>query len=739
MKLLIVESPNKAKTITGYLKKARGEWEVCATKGHIEKLPEDEYAIDKDAEGHTTAKWVLEEGRQTLVREIANLAASAEAVFVATDDDREGEKIAADIARRARIRHYRRVVFREITEEEILYRLESNVRDLDKNIVEAAVARRISDRVIGYPMSELIRRDFKRTGRPYETRGIGRAISPALHILSTREDEIDAFASEKYRRVGVDYMYDGVGFRCMSNLTFAEGMDEHLNELLHAINTGKHFVMNYDRKTRDEPPRKPLVTASLQHGCWYLFGIKPKETMKIAQRLFEMGFITYHRTDSYRIAETASLQMREVLLAAFGPEYVISQQRRYKSRNGAQDAHEAIRPTHFDESSFPKNIREKLSVSYYPYKVRNGNRQKLEEMIGRDIKVYGFIWYRTLATQMKDAVYDDSEIEIEAGGNIFHARANRLIFDGWERLNGHMLKLSTRKEGESWRDRIVTLPEVSIGEELHPIDVEVSEHWTERPPRYGIGRFGSVLDRLGIARPSTLDTIAENLEKKGYVKPIMENKGMLVPTETGRAVDAWTTEHAPWLNDIEHARTFENSLDEIEKGDDPEELIQHYTQLVDELAQSLGIALDPDGAVGPSEAQVALARKIADKKGIEVSDEVLRDKKKLKRFLDANVERKRKVFACPQCKKGEVFEGENNYYCGEYKNGCDFFLSKKAVNGFFKRFDVPYERRDEVLSKSVTTRPVLLENLKGKKGKFDAKVVMKPHEEFGWQLALKFK
>jgi len=702
MKLLIVESPTKANTIEKILKTFEGEWKVIATKGHILNLPQHELGIEfKD--NTITPKWVYEKGKKKTVDYIKNLASKADEVFIATDDDREGEKIAADIAQKANLKNYKRVTFLEITKSEILRKIKQG-REIDKNIVNAAIARRLIDRYIGYPISTIIKHDFQKNKSSYKPRGVGRVISPSLHILVDLEEKIETFVAEPHQKVLITYVKNGIQVRTTSLVTFPPEAKKELDEFLYKVKTSKHIVEYYKQKTEDREPPKPLITSTLQYGAWYLFRIKPKKTMKIAQELFEKGFITYHRTDSYRISKEAHEKMVSFLYNKYGDEYVVSTQRQYEKKENAQNAHEAIRPTHFEENYTPENIN------------------KIDNSLTKEhLQIYEFIWYRTIITQIKAAVYDVSVVEINAGGNIFKAQANHRLFDGWERFKGNLIKASVRDENDDWKDRDIEIPEFTIGEALNPLSIQVYDTIPHRPKRYGVGRFVGILFRNGIARPSTLDSIVDNLENKEY---ITIKKGMLYPTPLGIKVDEWLEENVNWLIDIELAKNFEKQLDEVEQGKMSYiELIKEYVSYVKELEKRFNI--EAIERTKPTPSQIMLIKKIAKEKKIKLNDNILNNKKLAEAFIDAHY-KESIIGKCPVCKKSNVFEYEKVFACGSRE--CGFKIFKKQIEAFFEKFGLPGNEKliKEFLKVLLRDKKVYMKNLKSSKGnKFDAFIQIK--------------
>lgn len=705
MDLVIVESPTKAQTIKKVLSK-KGTYEVIATKGHILNLPQHELGIEISKDKKINAKWVYEKGKREIIHKIRTLANRANNIYIATDDDREGEKIAYDVVKKANLTKYKRVVFLEITENEILKKI-SKGRDIDINVVDAAIARRLIDRYIGYPISTIVKQEFRKKKSLYIPRGVGRVISPSLHILVELEKKIESFVAEPQYKVAISYSKGGMQVIAKSLLSFPKEAKKEFDEFLYKIKTSPHIVEYYKQKTEDREPPKPLITSTLQYGAWYLYRIKPKETMKIAQELFEKGYITYHRTDSYRISEDAARRMIKFLYEQYGDEYVVSNQRHYEKSSNAQDAHEAIRPTYFDKEHMPESIA-KLDSS----------------LTKKHLQIYEFIWYRTIATQIKAAVYDVSNVEINVGGNIFKAQANHRIFDGWERFKGYLIKTSVQDEDEEWKNRDIQLPEFEIGEELIPLGIKVYDTIPHRPKRYGVGRFITTLSRNGIARPSTLDTIIDSLEKKGYIKII---KGLLYPQQLGIVVDEWLEENVNWLIDIELAKRFEEQLDEVEKGEKRYwELIFEYIDYIKELEKKFN--LDVLEQNKPTPAQIDLIYKIAKEKGIKVNEGLLNNKKLAEAFINAHMKEK-ELGKCSFCKQGNVYDNEKVFKCSK----CDFVLFKSSLAKTLEHFDLPSNEKfqKEFVRALIKHKKIYFEELTSSKGKkFGAFLTIKKNKGY---------
>jgi len=299
--LLIVESPTKAATIASYLKEDHDEWIVRATKGHIFNLPQKEMGLSYH-DGVVDAKWVYaSKDTKAILSELTQLAKNAEAVYIATDDDREGERIASDLAKTLKVQHYERVVFKEITKKAVIEELYRSLREIDDGIVSAATATRLIDRELGYRISEVLRRSVNKTlmlEPGYTPKGVGRVISPALSLVCERERQINSFVSQRYYQVVIDYVYNGRSFRVHNPSKFTQEDELVINKFISKLQTSEHAVTGYDEKIEDVSPLKPLHTSQMQYSAWYILGIMPEVSMKLAQKLFELGLITYHRRRS---------------------------------------------------------------------------------------------------------------------------------------------------------------------------------------------------------------------------------------------------------------------------------------------------------------------------------------------------------------------------------------------------------------------------------------------------------
>jgi len=520
MKLLIVESPAKAKTISKYLD---GAYTVKASVGHIRDLPKNnKKAID--IEGGFIPHYEISPGKEKVVSEIQDLARQADEVILATDPDREGEAIAWHIAEAAKLKNPKRVVFHEITKEAVIEAMK-HPRKIDENLRMAQEARRVLDRLVGYDLSGLI---WKKVRYGLSA---GRVQSPALRIIMEREREIRAFISHAFWVITADTETKDNSKLPLSLTCSEEPTDFKLVEKI--IKLGKENsweVTDVDESTVKRSPRAPFITSTLQQAASSRLGFAPSRTMSVAQRLYEAGHITYMRTDSTNLSQLALNDISKVVEKKYGKGYFELRSYTKKSKN-AQEAHEAIRPSHIDVESAGLNDEQKI--------------------------LYKLIWERTVASQMTDAELKRTKISASIKNAptdfpVFNANGSRLIFPGW-------LIADPEARGED-----VELPKLSKGSELNLKDIRSEEKATQPPGRYSEAGLIKELEKRGIGRPSTYASIIRTIEERGYVEK--ENKA-LKPTDTGDVVSSFLEANfMHYINDSFTAE-MEDSLDDIANGD----------------------------------------------------------------------------------------------------------------------------------------------------------------------------
>lgn len=710
--LFIVESPTKADTIQRIYPGVK----AIATKGHLQDLPEKEFGITIE-NGTFIPTWQLIQGKEKTIGSIKKYAATADNIYLAVDDDREGESIARQVQERAlKNRPFVRIVFHEITKEAIDKAIIVG-RSIDDNIVKAAHTRRMADREIGYLMGEIMRYDFKKNEVEFRPKAVGRVLMPALKILADNYRAIDAFVPEKSIQFAIEYLHKGVSFTAYIKEHFDPNNLATRDAAMHTIQNAAHRVAQFKRKNKEIPPHPPLVTSRLIRSAFYLFHTTPEETMQQAQALFEKGLITYMRTDSTAQSEEAITAIRNLLHRFFDQEYCAIKPRYYKNNTkSAQGAHEAIRPVYFDDTAFPKNI------DFEAIGLTPGHKQ-----------LYEFIWYRTIATQMSNAIYDASKCQIEIGDDyIAHAEANTRLFDGWERVNNHLLK---EAEIDEERDEAppTKLPEMFIDESLLHQNIAPLDRTTKAPGRYGVGRFITTIEEF--TRPSTIVDIVKRMIQHKYVENI---NGYLIITPLGMSVLQWAEEHAPWVVDKENCARLEIALDQIESGEmvNPDEVLRTYLELIEQMKKKLQyIEWDKQPL---SDAQKGLVQLIVKKQRLsdEVRDLAMSSKRECEQFLKQYHQQPERIGRCPACKKGDIIEYEKFFGCKEYKNGCTFSINKLSVIKQFRAMkrELSYQEVSSIVGEAIRKKRVHVAGLQGRKGQFDADFSIGYDKQYGWQL-----
>lgn len=721
-KLLIVESPNKAKTIKQYLSSLPDTWRVIASYGHFKNLKKETLSVEKSNNSYV-GNFVIE--NQSAYKILKENIQWSEMVFVATDDDREGEAIAFDIidAFFLKIENYRRVVFTEISKKFILDILSdsSKTKQLDIDMVNSRYARRLIDRLIGYKLSPLLKYEF-RDRSDLKIEGIGRVSYASLSLIVDKEKEINSFTHYKYRRFYVAYWTDTKEFTCASKTRYIEGIeDDEFYSALNTLNNSPHIITDYSTEYVDLNPPKPIISSSLLSNIFYLYSIPTNETSEIAQKLFEgielygeiYGLITYTRTDSYRINDEFAQEIIDmipyiVLNREDGPigyEYGITEMREYKNKKGAQDAHEAIRPTNLDLKFSPASIRKYLSQN--------------------EFKVYDYIYKITLASFMAPSSYISTNIQTTCGDIIFESETKEQVFDGWEILAKNYvphLKKYERFEKNP--------PILSINDELTPRDIGHSSREAKQPDRFSEGRLVDMLFNSGVGRPSTLPGIIPELMRKEY---ITSYKGMIKATETAMVLVKWARENASWVVNMDHARVFEENLEKIENGTlKRDELIGEYDELLIELYKELDfVSMEDYKNIKPSEGQIKLLNSM-EEKGLDISDEVYQSKlkatKAIKKFMKA-----KEVCPCKICDNGKILHNEKSYSCNNKK--CNFVLWISKIERFIENFQLEYTMEELALS-LLKKKQMRVENMQGKNSIFKADVFIENDTKFGYTIKM---
>jgi DNA topoisomerase-1 len=527
--LIIVESPAKARTITNFLGK---EYKVIASKGHIRDLPKSSFGITVDEEsGDFVPKYSIPREANPTVKELKKLAKAAETVYIATDEDREGEAIGYHIAKAIgkEPTELPRIVFHEITKSAINHALE-NPRKVDMDSVDAQQTRRLLDRIVGYKLSPLLASKIQRG------LSAGRVQSSTLKIVVDREREIKAFKPEEYWSIDalfqkeIDasiYSFEG---KKIEKMTL--GNEASASQIVASAKGESFAVTSIDTSKRKTKTPPPFMTSTLQQSASTQLGFSPKKTMMVAQKLYEgvktdegtMGVITYMRTDSLNLAKEAVTSAREFISAEFGAKYLPAKPKNYATKSkGAQEAHEAIRPT---------------IVTFTP--------QIAQSYLGADeLKLYRLIYNRFLACQMTEAEFETQTILFGGEKSQFKASGRKMLFDGFYRVTGY-----------SEKDKL--LPELTKGQAVSMDEIKAEQHFTEPPPRYNEASLIKKLESLGIGRPSTYAPTVTTLQTRKYIE--LEKK-RIHPTEVAFTVIEMLEEHFPDIVDSGFTATMEETLD----------------------------------------------------------------------------------------------------------------------------------------------------------------------------------
>lgn len=524
--LVIVESPAKASTI----KKILGsKYKVEASMGHIRDLPKSQLGID--IENNFEPKYINIRGKADLIKKLKTEAKSVKKVFLATDPDREGEAIAWHLAYILDINEDDtcRIAFNEITKTGILNAIKEP-RKLDKNLIDAQQARRELDRIVGYKISPLL---WKKVRKGLSA---GRVQSVAVRLIVDREEQIEKFIPEEYWSLEAKLNSKKKSFNAkFFKLDGAKAeikSEDDMNKVLKHLEDKKYYVKEIVEGEKRKNPAPPFTTSTLQQEASRKLGFAIKRTMSVAQTLYESGIITYMRTDSTRISEEARSACKEEIVNQYGSEYY--ENRYYKTKKDAQDAHEAIRPTYINVK--PEEIKEKYSSDQY--------------------KLYKLIYERLLASQMSSAVYSTVTADIEAGNCTFRANGSKIKFSGF-------MKVYVEGNDEGLIEKDVILPELKKGEEVTLKELLPEQHFTEPPARFTEASLVKMLEEKGIGRPSTYAPTITTILDRRYIE---REKKTLYPTELGRVVDDLLKDNFEEIVNVEFTAQMEEKLDEVAEG-----------------------------------------------------------------------------------------------------------------------------------------------------------------------------
>ncbi len=567
--LVIVESPAKARTISKYLGK---NYIVKASIGHVKDLPKSKLGVD--LEHGFEPEYVVIKGKDKVLAEIKKAAKEADKIYLAPDPDREGEAIAWHIAQEIKSKkdNVYRALFNEITERAIHEAMAHPVR-LDADKFNAQQARRVLDRIVGYKISPLLWQKVQRG------LSAGRVQSVAARLVCEREAEILAHVPQEYWSVDAELegknpppftarvaKRDGKDFKI--------GSAGDADAVVRALRGAPFVVQKVEKKEKKKNPVPPFITSHLQQEAAKKLRFAPKRTMMVAQQLYEgielgsqgpTGLITYMRTDSVRVAPDAQERARQVIAEKYGREFLPPQAPQYKSKKGAQDAHEAIRPT--DAARDPEQVKAFLTKE--------------------QVQLYRLIWSRFIASQMRPAILDVTRAEIGAGNFMLFASGSVVKFQGFTRVYMEEEEESAKslsKAGVSEVQEAETvLPQLAEGERLTLRGIEPKQHFTQPPPRFSEASLIKELEERGIGRPSTYAGIVSTIIDRKYVE---KNEGRLGPTELGKVVNDLLISHFPQVVDVDFTAKMEAELDEIEEGE------KRWTETIEEFYQPFKKDLD---------------------------------------------------------------------------------------------------------------------------------------------------
>lgn len=530
-KLVIVESPSKAKTIGKYL---GSTYKVVASVGHVRDLPKSKLGVD--IEEDFEPQYINIRGKGDVIKELKKESKNASQIFLATDPDREGEAISWHLAYILGIppEEVQRIEFNEITKDKIKDAI-SKPRGIDQGLVDAQQARRVLDRLVGYQISPLL---WKKVQKGLSA---GRVQSVALKILCDREAEIKNFIPQEYWTVSALFKKDKEFTAKLikkngKKLTIAN--KEENDQILNDLNNSEFTVAKVDKKKRSQKPYAPFTTSSMQQDASAKLGFNPRKTMMIAQQLYEginvkghgtMGLVTYIRTDSVRISSEARANAKTFIINTMGKEYYNSNFYSNKKKD-IQDAHEAIRPT--DIRLLPSDVESSLSSDQF--------------------KLYNLIWRRFIASQMAASVSDSVGADIKSGDYLFRATGSRIIFDGFRKIY---------QTGDEKKDML--LPDLQEDEKLIPKSIEGEQNFTQPPNRFTEAGLIKELEDKDIGRPSTYAPIVATLTDRKYVK---RSKKTLIPTELGMTVTDLLKEYFKDILDVDFTANMEDQLDDVEMG-----------------------------------------------------------------------------------------------------------------------------------------------------------------------------
>lgn len=653
--LVIVESPAKAKTIERYLGK---KYTVKASMGHLRDLPKSQMGVD--VEENYKPKYITIRGKGDILKDLKKSAKKAKKIYLAADPDREGEAIAWHLAHMLNVdeKSKCRVVFNEITKDAIKESFK-HPRPIDLDLVDAQQARRILDRLVGYNISPILWKKVKKG------LSAGRVQSVALKMIIDREKEIENFKPEEYWSIDAifakdDETFEGSFYGVDGKKTQLKTKDD-VEEIKKKLDGKEFTIKSVKKRERKRNPAVPFTTSSLQQEAARKLNFRAKKTMMIAQQLYEgidlgrssggiTGLITYMRTDSTRISDSAKEEAKSYIQDKYGDKY-LGKQGATKNKSGAQDAHEAIRPT----STFR-------------------DPKELKNILSRDqLRLYKLIWERFVASQMSPAVMDTMTVHLTNNGVEFRATGSKIKFKGF-------MKVYVEGNDDNKKEEDKLLPELEEGMKVDSKEVKPNQHFTQPPPRYTDARLVKTMEEMGIGRPSTYAPTLDTIQRRGYVS--MDNK-RFIPTELGTIVCELVEEFFPEVIDAEFTAKMETDLDSVEEGKTA------WIQIIDNFYQDFSKRLEKaDAEMEKVEIRDEPAGITCEECGHEMVYKMGRYGKFLacSNFPDCRNTKpilKKIGVTCPKCHKGEVVERKSKkkrtfYGCDRFPD-CDFVSWDKPI------------------------------------------------------------
>lgn len=650
MQLVIVESPTKAKTIKQFLGK---DYSVESSFGHVRDLPQKELAID--IEHNFKPRYIIIPKAKKTINQLRERVKKSQNIILATDEDREGEAIAFHLKEALDLKNPKRIVFHEITKSAIEMALK-NPRDININLVDAQQARRILDRLVGYKLSPLL---WKKVARGLSA---GRVQSVAVRLVVERQKEIDEFKPAEYWTIEAEFKNNPDFVAALTKrdnktiLRLGIKIKTQAEEIVKDLKMVEYKVSDIEKKEIKKYPFPPFTTSTLQQEASRKLKFSAKQTMFIAQQLYEgipledkksVGLITYMRTDSLNLATQAIWEIRNLINKDFGKNYLPTKPNFYKTKSKtAQEAHEAIRPSFIERK--PEDIRQFLS--------------------GAQFTLYNLIWQRTVACQMKPAIFDNTAIDIKTSKS-----ENNHIY-GF-RTNGHILKFDGFLRVWPIKNEDVTLPQLKKNENLNLIKLTPLQHFTQSSSPYTEATLVKALEENGIGRPSTYAPILETIQKRGYV---IKKARYLYPADIGILVNDLLVEHFPKIVDIGFTAKMEEDLDDIAQGK------KKWMPIIEKFYRPFEIDLKQKyQTINKKEITEEKSGEICEKCGSAMVIKIGRFGKFLAcsgfpKCRNTKHIQKSLGIKCPQCIPGEIIErmtkrGKTFYGCTNYPN-CDFAI-----------------------------------------------------------------